>query len=560
MTDAAGYGELLRQLREDIAYRRLDSGMQCLESHRSLLESLDATQKDAGVLLGYLAQWVDIGFAGPQLVEDLLARFPKDTRASLPLRDYLHVRMAEGLLAMAHEEFDQAIRHFTFVESVEEEVRDREMLAVSNFWIARCLRSQGRYDDAISYTERARGLAQDLGYRQMAAVMQVLESWLAFQKAKLPEAARILLEAEAALVHTDDYVNRGNIQSAYGRIARRESRYQRALEYFEKAMEEYARRNPRHPNMARSLVNMASAERLMCLQLRRTMDASTASRKAVTARDQAAAAPMADARTRFAQLRGRALERLRAAQQIYESQDNHRGMGAVHVLRGFLCLDSGELDKAGSEAALAFRLGESKTDYILMARARILECIVENAKFDEQIDEDSGPHRHAQLAHDYARESVDFAKHTQNRRLLARAYVWQGMTLANDFFDNLEAARQCCDAAAALLKPQGPDYIWDDLQDLKARILRRGPIETVLREWSQGLIGDKTFQQITEDFAHIIIPKVWEREDRKVSRVAARLSISPKKVRRVLRAAGLLGAAVPEKKRNPTNLTGASSP
>jgi DNA-binding NtrC family response regulator len=62
----------------------------------------------------------------------------------------------------------------------------------------------------------------------------------------------------------------------------------------------------------------------------------------------------------------------------------------------------------------------------------------------------------------------------------------------------------------------------------------------VLREWSQGLIGDKTFRQITEDFAHIIIPKVWEREERKVSRVAARLSISPKKVRRVLRAAGLL--------------------
>ena len=105
----------------------------------------------------------------------------------------------------------------------------------------------------------------------------------------------------------------------------------------------------------------------------------------------------------------------------------------------------------------------------------------------------------------------------------------------------LEAARQCCDAAAALLKPQGPDYIWDDLQELKARILRRGPVETVLREWSQGLVGDKTFQQITEDFAHIIIPKVWEREERKVSRVAARLSISPKKVRRILRAAGLLG-------------------
>jgi tetratricopeptide (TPR) repeat protein len=542
MADAADYGELLRQLREDIAYRRLDSGMRCLEANRRLIGALAPTQKSAGVLLGYLAQWVDIGFEGPQLIQRLLARFPKDSRAALPLLDYLHVRMAEGLVAMAEEEFDRAIRHFAFVESVEEEVRDREMLAVSNFWIGRCLRSQGRYDDALSHTVKARELARELGYDKIAAVMQVLESWLAFQKGKLQEAARTLQEAEAALATTDDYVNRGNIQSAYGRIARREARYERALEYFEKAMEEYAKRNPRHPNLARSLVNMASAERLMRLQLRKKMDAAAATRKASGGREPGAgtASAMAAARRQFAQLREKALDQLKAAGVIYKGQGNHRGMGGVHILRGFLYLDSGELDSAGSEAAEAFRHGEPKADYIVMARARILETIVENAKFDEQIEEASGANQHAQLAHDFARDAVDFAKHTQNRRLLARAYVCQGMTFANDFFDNVEAARQCCDAAAALLKPQGPDYIWDDLQELKARILRRGPVETVLREWSQGLVGDKTFQQITEDFAHIIIPKVWEREERKVSRVAARLSISPKKVRRVLRAAGLL--------------------
>jgi hypothetical protein len=53
--------------------------------------------------------------------------------------------------------------------------------------------------------------------------------------------------------------------------------------------------------------------------------------------------------------------------------------------------------------------------------------------------------------------------------------------------------------------------------------------------WSDGLTGDKTFQQVTEEFAEIVIPKVWIREDRKVSRVAKKLSISPKKVRRILR-------------------------
>lgn len=174
-----------------------------------------------------------------------------------------------------------------------------------------------------------------------------------------------------------------------------------------------------------------------------------------------------------------------------------------------------------------------------MARARTLQCMVENAKLDEQIEE-SGPSRHAQLAHDFARDAVEFSKHTQNRRLLARAYVWQGLTFLDDHFDNPEAARECCDAATGLLKPDGQGYVWEDLQDLKTRILQKGRIDTVLREWSEGLVGDKTFQQITEEFAGVIIPKVWEREDRKISRVAAKLSISPKKVRRILHAAGLL--------------------
>ena len=55
-------------------------------------------------------------------------------------------------------------------------------------------------------------------------------------------------------------------------------------------------------------------------------------------------------------------------------------------------------------------------------------------------------------------------------------------------------------------------------------------------------IGDKTFREITDEFAELIIPKIWLREDRKIARVAKKLSISPKKVRRVLMRAGVLGS------------------
>jgi len=47
----------------------------------------------------------------------------------------------------------------------------------------------------------------------MAAVMQVLESWLLFQQGKWKEAVRISQAAEKVLGETDDYVTLGNIQS-----------------------------------------------------------------------------------------------------------------------------------------------------------------------------------------------------------------------------------------------------------------------------------------------------------------------------------------------------------
>jgi hypothetical protein len=208
-----------------------------------------------------------------------------------------------------------------------------------------------------------------------------------------------------------------------------------------------------------------------------------------------------------------------------------------------LYLDRGDLDVAAAQAAEAFRMGEQKADYILMARARILQSMVEHEKFEEQVEEGYGPGHHAQLAHDLARDAVEHAEQTQNRRLIARAYVWQGLTLCNDpLFDanGRERARECHDRAAELLRPEPQDYIWSDLQTLKRRSFRTDSLNSTLLEWSQGEVGDKSFQQIAEEFAELIIPKVWEREGRKVSRVAKRLAISPKKVRRVLANRGFL--------------------
>jgi DNA-binding NtrC family response regulator len=45
---------------------------------------------------------------------------------------------------------------------------------------------------------------------------------------------------------------------------------------------------------------------------------------------------------------------------------------------------------------------------------------------------------------------------------------------------------------------------------------------------------------VVGEFEELLIRRIWEHEGRKVSRVAHKLAVSPKKVRRVLRHLGLL--------------------
>src|SRR5947209_7066506 len=100
MTGAAVQHDLVLRLREDLSLRRMESGLRVLDEHRRFLECIGPERPGSTILLGYLAQWVDAGFDSPALVKDLLARFTKDRRIQLPLIEYLHLRIAEALVAM----------------------------------------------------------------------------------------------------------------------------------------------------------------------------------------------------------------------------------------------------------------------------------------------------------------------------------------------------------------------------------------------------------------------------------------------------------------------------
>jgi hypothetical protein len=302
-----------------------------------------------------------------------------------------------------------------------------------------------------------------------------------------------------------------------------------ALRHCAAAIEEYKRSQPPHRSLARGLANLAFVERLLALRLRKKIDNAVARRSHADARD----------RDSWQSLRDSALSHLSEAQIIYSQYHHFHGKGNIHSIRGGLYLDCGDLDLAEEEARQAYTLGEVKRDEILMARGRILQCMVEHSKLEEGLEGSRSSSERAHLAEQYARDGVDHARRTENRRLLSRALTWRGIVLASDFLSDFDAARKCCDEAAALSRSDFLDYIGEDIQTLKRRLLLSGSLDATLREWSHGEVGNKSFQQILDEFSGIVIARVWEREDRKISRVAARLKISPKKLRRILSGVGI---------------------
>jgi tetratricopeptide (TPR) repeat protein len=528
--------QLLQDLKHNLVMRQVSSGIELLNRHQHLFASVGPEQPNAAAFVGCLAQWVDIGYGEPDLIEQMLSRFPKETRGRLPVNDYLQLRMAEGLLALLRDHPDDALPQFDLVLSMQDAIEDKEVVAIAHFWNARCHRKKGEYDEALKRAGVGRELAQVLGYPNMAAVMRVLESWLLFQKGQYREAARILDQAETALRNTDDHITLGNIYSAHGRMVRRQGHYQEALKFFSRAIEHFQKTNPQHRNLARTLTNIAYVQRLVAVQMAKQIDAERERRQG--AKTAAVRGQKQSQLRQHDELRASAFANLDRAEKIYRHHDHHHGIGSVLENRGLLYLDVGDLDNAGAQAAQAFELGREVNDSILMARARLLQCEVENGKLEEEIEGSTHTWEHAQAARDYAREAVEAAKHTQNHRLLARAYIWRGLTACHPAIHDTEDAKRCCELASSFLKAVDYDDLWEELQLLKQRVMPKGSIDPLLRAWSQGITGEETFQELTEQFAEIVIPKVWEKEDRKVARVAKRLSVSPKKVRRILARAG----------------------
>jgi tetratricopeptide (TPR) repeat protein len=530
--------ELLFTLRADIDSRRIGHGMNLLSNVKAIVDSFDPSVENAAAFLGIFAEWSDLGFGNLDLVKRLIACYNAEIRSKLSIDEYIPLRMAEGMVAMTEEMLDGAIDHFSIVLKLAEEIKAWHILAIVNYWTARCERKKGQYEEALIDVRKARRVQGAHGHIQNEVPARMLESLILFENGDSKQALRGLRDAEVILSRSDDYATRGNIQSTYGRIFERELRFGQAIEHYVDAIEQFRKGEPKHVHVARTMVDMSFTRIQMARRLRHSIEAYPDQHNG-----DSQTPPRASFVKELSSLYVIIVKDLDYAAGIYASNPNARGIARVHLYRGYLYLDMGKLDFAVQEAVQAYSAAESKQDFILMASARNLQCMIANARVDDEIE---GWTDHAVAAQDYARDAIELASKTQNRRLMAIVYTWYGLTLSNGFFgaqDRVrDSPREAMDKAASYLEPGVRDYIWEDLQILKRRLLQSTTLAPKLIQWAHGEVGERTFRQLEEDFADLVIPRMWEREDRKISRVASRLSISPRKVRRVLTRLGLMEA------------------
>jgi tetratricopeptide (TPR) repeat protein len=527
--------------------RKITAGSELLTAIEPQLLNLRQNTEGASEILLLVAQWVDTGFRTYHFLDTLLENFPQSTRVQLRVGDYLRIRMVEAFRALGAGDAATTIRICDTVLRLDTDLLDAELQMLAHLWKGRAHRRLADYQKALEHVTAARRCANALSHPGVyGAVIKIQESWLLFQQGSSSEALRLLQEAEDTLKHTDHLIALGNIESARGRIVRRQGDYKKALDYFDRAVALYESAHPDHPNLARTLNNIGFVKWLLALQLKKNIDSEIARRKSaadVRMEDEIRSQQLRHFRSAHHELYRSAVAQLDRAKELYKLHADSSGLGAVLVNAGQLHLDHGDIDLAAREAAEAHELGVRTGNLLLAARARILQALIENTHVNELLGDVRNTPKHALTAKQYCLEAVELARQTQNKRLLMNAHVALGETACNEFFHDWQLGELCFKNASTLLEPSDADHVVEELNSLKLKLLRNVGIDDTLRAWSEGNFAvGKTFNELTEEFAELVIPRVWEKEDHKISRVAKRLAMSPQKVRRILRSRGFLNS------------------
>ena len=194
---------------------------------------------------------------------------------------------------------------------------------------------------------------------------------------------------------------------------------------------------------------------------------------------------------------------------------------------------------AASMGRTAYQLGDEKKDSLLKGRARMLQSAIEFAKFEEQTEEQIAEGSAACLPPSWPanlrakRSNVPNARRTAGSlpRLTSPSACAHARRVGRlrSRARMLEGSLPRCSSRPITIRVE-------ELQELNRRLRGAGNVNAALSRWSRGTSARNRFRKSAKFRLDCDSQSLAPRRRARLPRVAARLSISPKKVRRILRA------------------------
>lgn len=528
--------ELIPTLAEAVTSRDLSHALAIVDQTIDSLKTIPPLQPGAIHLLAYCAWAID--YYEPHLdpVKDALERFRQIPRKGLTLSELVLLNIAEGLVKFHEEHYKEAHALFLVAQSDADRSEDNELMTVSRYYRGRVLWKMRFYDQSLTLIRDA--ISRDLAAKNYArvAAMELVEGWLLFLKGEIRPSQRVLDRANARLgTHSAAWIDLGNIRSFQGRLYREAGPdyYVQALACFADAIEAF-KDNRGHRNVARAHINSAFVYRLMIRDL---------------GDQQVSPEVRAELTLQIKQLRARAQAAINEALAIYRFAPN-RHLGALsrlHSVSALLYFDEPDFGKSAAEAEQAYIYAYQRSDNIGMANARIIQAkLLLDGGWKGYID--------AHEALRLAREAVHYAEQTENRRVLARAYMRKADALLELPEKDHMRAQQCLIKARKCLVPEDRDYLGSALGRLEKLI--DGVIEakqrpnafvacTTVAQMRKDIEAGHSLAEISEAYEERVIRFVCvELCDGNITKAANVLKAGARKVRRAVSSYSITEAAL----------------
>jgi hypothetical protein len=518
--------DAISELAKAITKREIARALAIVDRHMGQLQTVPLLQRGAIHLLACSAWAID--YYGPFFdpVKEAVARFRQIPRKELTLSGFVLLNIADGLVRFHQEEYREAAALFHQAQKDADRSEDAELMTVTRYYLSRAWSKLKSYDRSLNYVRDA--IRRDLAAKNHArvAAMELVEGWLLFLKGEIPHSQATLDRARARLGScTDAWIDLGNILSFQGRLYREAGpdSYVKALDCFVEAIDAYGKHDPGHRNVARARINSAFVYRLM-------------------ARDLGDLPGKEDREQRAAEverLQKKAFDEIDDARTIYRFAKN-RHLGALSRLYSIVALlyfDKAQFDKSAAAAEEAYAYASERGDNVGMANARIIQSKL-------ALDGDLKGYVDVHSALSFAREAVEYASQTENRRVIARAYLRNGEAILALPKRDTFKAQQCLNEARKYLVSQDRDYLSSIFSRLEKEIekvseQRQRPDSLVsyltVERVRQKIAADCSLAEISEAHEEKLIRFVYsEICGGNITKTASQLKTGARKVRRAI--------------------------